>query len=688
MTEQMDSYYLVDENWDKKIATKDYWLEIMKAKQRFFDSSDETPSPAVRPEIALSWIEDKRNGLNPQSPTKAAEITMEVVFAKKQKYKLIYEACEELLNRYLDMANATNYSLEMFDENGGHLIGIHFNIQDLLPSSDTVAMDWCKEVSGTMGHFLAMKYKKPYCVIGPEMMLDYFSDTVSFCAPVFLLKGKIAGTLILSEHLGKEPWTKVNINNFMHSFALVCALAQSIENQLKVMDINEKLINKNKQLSGILESLDEAVLVVRPNGKIIHCNPKGKIMLQLNGKDEQPFIQCFLSSKSELMHYISLKEKGHYIEETITVNEKNYEYYINLSPIFYSDREEVYSFVIRFTPQNKINALLAKQSGFSAYFSFSDIIGIDDTMTKMKMKAKKFAKINENVLLVGESGVGKELFAQAMHNYSKPGKPFIALNCGALPKELLESELFGYEGGSFTGAEKNGRIGKIELANGGTLFLDEIDSMSYDLQTVLLRVLQDKRIMRIGGNKYYDIDFRLIAATNSNLEERVDSKLFRLDLYYRLSVLTLSIPPLRERGNDIILLAEYFIEKYRIKADITMDIFLSAEVKKYLFLCSWPGNIRQLENALIYAINDTVNGIIEPSNLPNNVLKNTSLAIVPNTHDKGKRNFNIQLQEKLLIMDALKETNYQTKEAAYLLGLSYTTLYRRLKKLKIDTIKL
>ncbi|NLP43924.1 MAG: sigma 54-interacting transcriptional regulator, partial [Peptococcaceae bacterium] len=237
-------------------------------------------------------------------------------------------------------------------------------------------------------------------------------------------------------------------------------------------------------------------------------------------------------------------------------------YLISIRPVNKQNTRTPDVAVLRFHRPDKINSLITKRSGASAKYTFSDIIGKSEVIKRTKNLAKRFAATEENILLLGESGTGKEVFVQAIHNYSRPNSPFIALNCAAMPRNLIESELFGYESGTFTGADKSGRPGKIELANGGTLFLDEIGDMPYELQSVILRVLQDKQVLRLGGRRYKKVDFRLIAATNQDLRKLIAEKLFREDLYFRLSVLSIEIPPLRERRSDIMHLANYFLESY------------------------------------------------------------------------------------------------------------------------------
>ena len=267
--------------------------------------------------------------------------------------------------------------------------------------------------------------------------------------------------------------------------------------------------------------------------------------------------------------------------------------------------------------ENKaLHKLINKMTATQAEFTFDDIIGNSNVMVKAKKLGRIASRSNANVLLLGESGTSKELFAQSIHNNGdRSGNPFIAINCGSLPRNLIESELFGYEGGAFTGAKKEGRPGKFELANGGTIFLDEIGDMPLDIQVSLLRVLENREVTRIGGTKNIRIDVKVIAATNKNLEELIENKMFREDLYYRLNVLSINVPPLRERNEDIIYLADYFLLKHRKNLLKNISGF-TEEVYQIFSTYSWPGNVRELENVIERAVNICEQNIITINELP------------------------------------------------------------------------
>ena len=316
----------------------------------------------------------------------------------------------------------------------------------------------------------------------------------------------------------------------------------------------------------------------------------------------------------------------------------------------------------------------------SAQYTFEHIIGNNNRVITNKKLAKNYAKGNAPVLITGETGTGKELFAHAIHLASKKNSgPFIRLNCGAIPEELLESELFGYEEGAFTGAKKGVKIGKFELANHGTIFLDEISSLHIGMQPKLLTVLQNQEIERIGGNKVIKLDFRVVSATNKNLKDMMDNGSFRSDLFYRLNVLNLDLLPLRKRKDDIPLLANHFLkslnDEYGLKiVDIDQNVF------NIFSDWAWPGNIRELRNILERAVQVSDKKCIKAADLPDYMTVSVST-----TNNQNKNNLNViktskDNAEKKLLESAMVSNNRNKSRAARQLGISRSHLYALLKK--------
>ncbi|WP_130861772.1 sigma-54 interaction domain-containing protein [Bacilliculturomica massiliensis] len=316
----------------------------------------------------------------------------------------------------------------------------------------------------------------------------------------------------------------------------------------------------------------------------------------------------------------------------------------------------------------------------TARYSVDDITGNCDLMRDLKETVKKVAKTNSSVLILGESGTGKELFAHAVHQASmRKSAPFICVNCGTIPSQLIESELFGYEEGSFTGAKKGGKTGLFQAAHGGTIFLDEIGDLPLDMQVKLLRVLQDKEIQKIGSNVREPVNVRVVAATNKSLYKMVQEDRFRSDLYYRLNVVTLHIPALRERKEDIPFLARIFIQKFARRENLTVE-GVSKGAMEYLMRYDWPGNVRELENVLERAINFIgSDGKIKVEHLPSRIT-----GLEADFRAKTLKE-TMEESERLAIVGALMRSGNSKTKAARELGISRTTLYEKMMKYEIGS---
>ena len=367
---------------------------------------------------------------------------------------------------------------------------------------------------------------------------------------------------------------------------------------------------QESQMHILAESLDEGLIGVNETGDIFVCNKKAcqiariseELTMWKKGEEVFPYIPF----------YQVLREKKAVPEKIIRLFGTD----ISLAVVPVVRKENcigAFAMLQKFNEQeSRQNALRRQmmQKGHYARYTLDDVIGISTAITETKNILRKMAATDSPVLLMGETGTGKELMAHALHQASRRADgPFIAINVAAMPENLLESELFGYEEGAFTGAKKGGRPGLFEFAHQGTLFLDEVEGMSLSMQVKLLRVLQEGEIMRVGGGSIIRVDVRIVAATNESLEEKIQDGSFRKDLYYRLNALTVEIPPLRKRGDDIFLLLDYFMRK------MGGDFTLSEGVKTFLRRHPWPGNIRELQNAVEY-FNYLAKPVIGLSDLP------------------------------------------------------------------------
>ena len=352
--------------------------------------------------------------------------------------------------------------------------------------------------------------------------------------------------------------------------------------------------------------------------------------------------------------------------------------------VMFEDVKDVHSLA------NKLNLLESKVKLYekelvslrSSKYSCKNIVGESRIIVEMKRLAAKAAGINAPILLTGESGTGKELFAHAIHHGSERKLfPFIRLNCAAIPKDLLESELFGYEAGAFTGAGSKGKPGKFELAHQGTVFLDEISELPLDMQPKLLRVLEEKELERLGSTKVTKCDFRLIAATHENLEQLVAEGKFRMDLFYRLNVIPFHLPSLKERKDDIAILAEHFIQA--ISKEFGMPVRkISPEVLRLFERYSWPGNIRELSNILertLYSM-ELTEDTVRIQHLP--LFLRSMTPEKANTNGSNLRNLR-ESSEKVALVNAINLANNNKNKAASMLGIHRTALYKKMKKFNI-----
>lgn len=396
----------------------------------------------------------------------------------------------------------------------------------------------------------------------------------------------------------------------------------------------EKLAGKTTKLESqfdiLLRTLDEGIIGINANGIIFAINNSAEKII---GKSKDEVIGRIAK---KIFNYIPFEEVIDSMQpikcKLIKINDT----YIDLSiePVI-SINKPIGVFVImkKFKDieyqQQKLRLQLLNR-GYRAKYSFADIIGESAIIVKTKKIAEKMAATNSPVLITGESGTGKELFAQALHNSSlRKDSPFVAVNCAAIPENLLESELFGYEEGAFTGAKKGGKPGLFEFAHMGTLFLDEIEAMSLNLQSKLLRILQEKEVIRIGGDRVTNVDVRIIATTNEDITELISKGRFRKDLYFRLNVLPLNIPPLRDRGNDILVILE------KIKQDLNSHFELSDEIKNIFLNYSWEGNIRELRNYIEY-LTCIAEDKITIDDLPLNLLNSINNTNIKPTYDDTK----------------------------------------------------
>ena len=456
--------------------------------------------------------------------------------------------------------------------------------------------------------------------------------------------------------------------------------AESIEKEIMSIKMVNKLNMGIAEINGIINSINRSIIILNKEQRIIYINSKAIKSLNINFSADK-IINKRISSIIKNFKAEDTNNKEVIGSWTISGKPVKVIYKINYIIL---DNKNV-STIINFDTLDEIISI-AMTYNSDDETTFENIIGRSQIMQDVIEKAKIAAKSDSTIFLHGTSGTGKELFARSIHNasYRKDG-PFVAVNCAALPENLIESELFGYEKGAFTGASQKGKTGKFEQANNGTLFLDEIADLPLHLQAKLLRVLQDKKIDRIGGSSQINVNVRIISATHKNLEEMVRNNEFREDLFYRLNVIPLHLPSLKDRGEDVLLCSEYIIKKLCLKMNKSPKR-ISKDVETMFMGYSWPGNVRELENVLEYAINFSFDDEITAENLPEYFLAkyakkdnvDESINIESPEIDNLKSLDDITKEyEKKLLRNLLSKYGNDTaakKKIAEKLGMSITTL--------------
>ncbi|WP_437343275.1 sigma 54-interacting transcriptional regulator [Paraclostridium dentum] len=466
---------------------------------------------------------------------------------------------------------------------------------------------------------------------------------------------------------------KDDLMNFLHK------MADLISSKLKAEIKTYEVELEKKKLKTLLDNMDKAVVSLDKDANIEKYNLKFKEIFEVKGNIIGSFIGDVLNfAKDNNFNNINNDKSCSF---TYRGAKKEFKGIYNIKPIILN--EELKGYVLDFI--DKVDAIKNYNKISNDHKIYlENIIGSSYAINKSKEEALMASKTNSTVLITGESGTGKELFARAIHNHScRAGNPFIAINCAAIPDNLLESELFGYEEGAFTGAKKGGSLGKFELADKGSIFLDEIGDMSLHLQAKLLRVLQEKEVDKIGAKHNVSIDVRIIAATNKDLEHMVRKGTFREDLYYRLNVIPVVLPTLRQRKNDIHLLIEYMMKEYSNKLDKNVqDIDLQA--LEYLCEYSWPGNIRELQNVIEYSVNRCEGKIITLDNLPNRIKRaNSNEDQIIESNENIKTLDELEKKEIIKALERYKDYKKDKDLAAKALGISRATLYRKIERYKI-----
>jgi len=533
--------------------------------------------------------------------------------------------------------------------------------------------NWGEASVGTNAIGTAITIGKPIQVTSVEHYCESHQAWTCSAAPIRHHEAGIIGYIDIS-----GPRERAN----SHQLGLIVAAAGAIEDRLCLESSKDSLYRIGKYLEAVLNSVREGVIATDPDGVVTGVNKVAAKTLQL------------LPSEIVGRNLAALARPGGGLEAFFRTGRQ-----YTLEPLFFEtprgpvgctasanpiiDEQGLKrGAVLTFSSLEKTVVPFSKPSGFPARYTFGDIVGESRAMRQTVEQAKRVAQSPSNILILGESGTGKELVAQAIHNAGDYRRgPFVSINCGAVSRELIQSELFGYDHGAFTGARQGGSAGKFQMANGGSLFLDEIGEMPFEMQINLLRVLEEKAVVPVGGRKSIPVDARIIAATNKSLFEEVSRGSFREDLYYRLNVISIALPPLRTRKEDIALLTEHHLKRISRRMgkeirEIAPEVF--AAFRKH----PWPGNVRELVNALEHAVNFVKGSTLRVEHLPEYLReKDAGEGSIPDDEIMSLSSI-----EKRAIERTLRHFDGNVTRAAKALGIGRNTLYDKMRKYGIGGI--
>lgn len=663
---------------------QEYQEKLQKAWEHFITSEGTNYDYSfIRPVIYQSWLRSRQYQVNPlkkiTSILNAGEIEKRTI-----ENRQLIRTVRPYMERLYSIVEGSGYFLLLSDKDGYilDLIGDREMIEQAKESMLVVGANRAEHTAGTNAIGTCLEIQAPIQTWNGEHYVTSHRHYSCSSGPIFDEEGNLLGCLNI---------TGRNTEVHTHTLGMVLSAVDGITKELKIRKAYDEIKSMSAQRSSILESVSSGLILLNEKDQIIQMNGNARRMLRLDdgnaiGKNINSIFS--IDEPNQFYNFYDLKT---------TFSDKETNVYFKSShstPVKFrisvnfvgEDSVHDRGTVLRLDESKYIHKLVNKVGGFKASYTFDSIMGSSPATKKLIGDCERAAQSSSNILILGESGTGKELAAQSIHNGSSYSSgPFVAINCAALPKGLIESELFGYEKGAFTGASKEGNPGKFELADGGTIFLDEIGDMPLDVQVSLLRVIQTKEIVRIGAKHPKKINVRIIAATNRNLIDEVEAKTFRQDLYYRLNVLTIHMPPLRDRDNDICELADYFAQTLNNPHNRVMHI--APEVYSVLKNYSWPGNIRELENAVERAINVTDSDEIRPEHLPSQMLQQSPVAAIHSAlkiADSSPSFLDYRSNGYHLIKSSLEQTNGNIKNAAELLGISRRTLYRKMDKYGID----
>jgi PAS domain S-box-containing protein len=626
------------------------------------------PGDEVRDEISRSWLKCREIGLDPFSKNSPPTLSKGKLLNLLKNNRHLIEISKPVMDMIEISVKGTGFIITLTQEHG-YVLMVWGDRDIMKMARENYYLPGClrtNEHAGTNAIGLCLTEGKPVQLTGAEHYKVQHHNWTCSSAPIYDSHKRLIGAITLS---GRSS------SRHKHTLALVTEAADTIQSQLRERDLIDEKNRLNLMLTSIFNSISDGVISVDNYLNITNLNSSAVRMLDTDiesviGRQLEEVVH----PDDPLIRALKAKKYLAGIETRFLGQSGQKNYMCRVDPIRNASGEVLGSIINMAEERHMIN-IAKKLGGNYSKYEFKDIKGNSPTFQRQIELAKIAAQTNSKILIIGESGTGKELFAQAIHSFSNRKKqPFVAISCAAIPRDLIESELFGYQGGAFTGARREGMVGKFELAHKGTLFLDEIDGLPLELQAKLLRVLQQKEIMRLGDTRCIPVDVRVLAASGTDLLTEVENGNFREDLYYRLNVVEIVIPPLRERIEDIELLIDHILTRQCQEMEIERPD-ISNEVLEAMRAYQWPGNVRELENCLERMLLVSQGNTIRTSDLP----------LKPRKKEARIENGVLTFRQgyKDMIEGALEQCNGNISMAAKKLNIARSTFYRKMKEFGI-----
>jgi len=646
---------------------------VRKAWGQYFEH-DRIDIQIVRPEVAESWQRCRNLRVDPFHAPEAG-IDGQNLKERLAIARNLIKIARPFMDNLFAFVRGTGFEVVLTDASG--ILLEVLGDKEILKRTRHIYLcqggAWSEPMRGTNAIGMAISERRPAQIYAWEHYCQPHHFLTCSASPIFAPDGSMAGVLDMS-----GDYRSVS----SHTLGMVVAAANAIESQLQLQMANGQLKTAHRYSNILLKNISDGLISINVNGIVTEINARGaEIFGVVPDLVKGQHIGKIPNAGEAVLP--TLADADEHDSREFVLKRAGQEIACKAS-LMRGDNGELLGAVTVFHPIAKQPARLMTENPCHQY-TFDDIVGNNAQMAALKQWASVAAASPFTVLLLGETGTGKELFAQAIHNgSSRRDGPFIAINCAALPESLIESELFGYEDGSFTGARKGGRPGKFEAASGGTIFLDEIGDMPLEMQTRLLRVIQEGKVARIGSVREIRVDVRIIAATHKDLKAEVKRDAFREDLYYRLSVLEVRIPPLRERVEDIPELTRQLVKRIARRFNrrlVAIDDDFLSKMQTY----TWPGNVREMENLIEVAIlraGACGNLSADLLDLPGEIPSSTAPEPVPGTPAPGSAS--LRDSEKALIHKTLMFCKGNIRKTATKLGIGRNTLYRKIKEYNIS----